>query len=55
VKKYPDISELIKKKEEHRRMMAALPFEKKVEARFRSQRAPQVNQIGADGARQWKP
>jgi hypothetical protein len=34
VKKYPDISELIKQKEEHRRKMAALPFEKKVEIAF---------------------
>ena len=34
MKKYPDISELIKKKEEHRRLMAALPFEKKVEIAF---------------------
>ena len=31
MKKYPDISEIIKKKEKHRRSLAALPFEKKIE------------------------
>jgi hypothetical protein len=35
VKKYPDIGEIIEKKEEHRRALAALPFEKKVEMVFR--------------------
>ncbi len=35
MKVYPDISELIKKKEEHRRALAALPFEKKIELVFK--------------------
>ncbi len=34
-KKYPDIAEAIKKKEEHRRALAALPFEKKIEIVFK--------------------
>lgn len=35
MKKYPDISEIIKKKEQHRRSLAALPFEKKIEMIFK--------------------
>jgi len=35
MKEYPDISELIKKKEAHRRALAALPFEKKIELVFK--------------------
>jgi hypothetical protein len=35
MKKYPDISEIIKKKEQQRRSLAALPFEKKIEMVFR--------------------
>jgi hypothetical protein len=35
MKKYPDISELIKKKESHRQALAALPFEKKIELVFK--------------------
>lgn len=34
-KKYPDITEIIKKKEEHRRALAALPFEEKIEMVFK--------------------
>ena len=34
MKKYPDISILIKQKAEHRRKMAALPFEEKVKIAF---------------------
>jgi len=34
MKKYPDISPIVKKKDEHRRWMAALPFEKKVKIAF---------------------
>ena len=37
MKKYPDISELIKKKEKHRRSLAALPFEEKIEMVFKLQ------------------
>jgi hypothetical protein len=35
MKKYPDISEIIKKKEEGRRELAALPFEEKIKMVFK--------------------
>jgi hypothetical protein len=35
VKKYPDISQAIKKKAKHRRTLAALPFERKIELVFK--------------------
>jgi len=35
VKKYPDITETIKKKERQRRSLAALSFEKKIEMVFK--------------------
>ena len=35
MKKYPDIRQIIKKKEENRRSLAALPFEKKIEMVFK--------------------
>jgi hypothetical protein len=35
--KYPDINAIIKKKEQHRRSLAALPFEKKIEMVFKLQ------------------
>ena len=35
MKKYPDIGEIIIKKEKQRRSLAALPFEKKIEMVFR--------------------
>ncbi len=37
MKKYPDISEIIKKKETHRRALAALSFEEKMEMVFKLQ------------------
>jgi len=37
MKSYPDISKLIKAKEAHRRALAALPFEKKIELVFKLQ------------------
>ena len=37
MKKYPDISEVVKKKAEHRRSLAALPFEEKMEMVFKLQ------------------
>jgi hypothetical protein len=37
MKKYPDISEIIKKKEQHRRSLAALPFEEKIAMVFKLQ------------------
>jgi len=35
VKKYPDVTEIFKLKERHRRASAALPFEKKIEIVFK--------------------
>jgi hypothetical protein len=35
MKKYLDISPIIKNKEKHRRALAALPFEKKIEMIFK--------------------
>jgi hypothetical protein len=35
MKKYPDISEIIKQKEKHRSELAALPFEEKIEMVFK--------------------
>jgi len=37
MKKYPDIGELIKQKAKHRRLLAALPFEEKIELVFKLQ------------------
>jgi hypothetical protein len=37
MKKYPDISEIIKKKAKHRRSLAALSFEEKIEMVFKLQ------------------
>jgi hypothetical protein len=37
MKKYPDITKIIKKKEKHRRALAALPFEEKIEMVFKLQ------------------
>jgi hypothetical protein len=37
MKKYPDISAIIKRKERHRRSLAALSFEKKIEIVFKLQ------------------
>lgn len=37
MKKYPDISKTIEKKEKHRRTLAALPFEEKIEMVFKLQ------------------
>ena len=38
MKKYPDISETLRKKEQHRRTLAALSFEKKIEIDFKLQK-----------------
>jgi hypothetical protein len=37
MKKYPDVSEVVKQKEQHRRSLAALPFEEKIEMVFNLQ------------------
>lgn len=37
MKKYPDISGLLKRKAKHRRSLAALPFEEKIEMVFKLQ------------------
>ncbi|MDQ3818504.1 MAG: hypothetical protein M3362_12625 [Acidobacteriota bacterium] len=35
MKKYPDISEIVKKKEKHRRTLSKLSFEEKIEMVFK--------------------
>jgi hypothetical protein len=35
MKKYPNIDAIIKRKEKHRRQLAALPFEEKIEMVFK--------------------
>ena len=35
MKKYPNVSEILKKKEKHRRFLAALSFEEKIEMVFK--------------------
>ena len=37
MKKYPEMSEIIKKKAKHRRSLATLPFEEKIEMVFKLQ------------------
>jgi hypothetical protein len=37
MKKYPDISEVMRRKEKHRRTLAALSFEEKIEIVFKLQ------------------
>lgn len=58
MKKYPDISVLIKQKAEHRRRMASLPFKEKVKIAFslserhkiiRAKRASTKNGHGSKG------
>jgi len=46
MKKYPDISELIKQKEAHRRSLAALPFEQKIEMVFKLQKRRKLIKLG---------
>ena len=46
MKKYPDISELIKQKETHRRSLAALPFEQKIEMVFKLQKRRKLIKSG---------
>ena len=56
MKKYPDISPIIRKKEEHRRALAALPFEKKIEMVFKLQERRSLVKSGraANGPRKPK-
>jgi hypothetical protein len=37
MKKYPNVREILKEKEKHRRSLAALPFEEKIEMVFKLQ------------------
>ena len=46
MKKYPDISEIIKKKEAQRRSLAALSFEQKIEIVFKLQARRKAVQAG---------
>lgn len=50
MKKYPDISKLLEQKERHRRSLAALPFEQKIEMVFRLKARRQLLQ-GARAAK----
>ncbi|MCA1642920.1 MAG: hypothetical protein LC785_13445 [Acidobacteria bacterium] len=56
MKQYPDITELIKKKEAHRRTLAALPFEEKIEMVFKLRERRKFIKSGraADHARKTK-
>jgi hypothetical protein len=55
MKKYPDISEIIKKKEKHRRSLAALPFEEKIEMVFRLQERRKFIKSGQIASSAHKP
>ena len=46
MKKYPNISELLKQKEQHRRSLAKLPFEKKIELVFKLRERQQFIKSG---------
>jgi hypothetical protein len=55
VKKYPDVSELLKKKETHRRALAALSFEEKIEMVFRLQERRNFIKSGRAASDSQKP
>jgi hypothetical protein len=55
VKKYPDISEIIKKKEKHRRSLAALPFEEKIEMVFKLRARREFIKAGRAASNSQKP
>lgn len=46
MRKYPDIGEIIRNKQEHRRALAALPFEKKIELVFKMRERRQFIKSG---------
>ena len=51
MKTYPDISKLIEAKEAHRRALAALPFEKKIELVFKLQQRRRFVESGQPARR----
>ncbi len=55
MKKYPDISEIIKKKEKHRRSLASLPFEQKIEIVFKLRERRQFIKSGRVVSNSKKP
>lgn len=55
MKKYPDISEIIKKKAQHRRSLAALPFEEKIEMVFKLQERRKFIKSGRPVSNSQKP
>jgi hypothetical protein len=55
MKKYPDISEIIKKKEKHRRSLAALPFEEKIAMVFNLQERRKFIKSGRVASGSQKP
>ena len=55
MKKYPDISEIVKNKEKHRRSLAALPFEEKIEMVFKLQERRKFIKSGREVSDSQKP
>ena len=55
MKKYPDISELIKQKAQHRRSLAALTFEEKIEMEFKLQARRKFIKSGRVVSKSQKP
>jgi hypothetical protein len=56
MKKYPDIGEIIKKKEKHRRSLAVLSFEEKIEMVFNLRERRKFIKLGriVNGSRKLK-
>jgi hypothetical protein len=55
MKKYPDVSELIKQKEAHRRALAALTFEEKIEMVFKLRERRKFIKSGRVSSNSQKP
>ncbi len=55
MKKYPDISEILKKKEDHRRTLAALTFEQKIEMVFKIQARREFLKSGEPASKKRRP
>lgn len=55
MKKYSDISGILKKKEEHRRTLGALSFEQKIEMVFKIQARREFLKSGEPASQKHKP
>jgi len=55
MKKYPDISDIIKQKAQHRRSLAALTFEEKIELVFKLQARRKFIKSGRVVSKSQKP